>query len=95
MSVGAFGIEKEGLEELLKEADLDTSKLMDRELEVIESKKILLRAQYEEACAIYRNVNIEARRDEMNAAHSSPQALEMDFRTSGLNFSTAGLIGAR
>jgi hypothetical protein len=79
----------------IEEADIDTSKLMDREMEVIESKKILLRAQYEEACAVYRNANIESRRDEMNAAHDALQALELDFRTSGLDFSTAELVGSR
>lgn len=79
----------------IEEAEIDTSKLMDREMEVIESKKILLRAQYEEACAVYRNSNIESRRDEMNAAHNALQALELDFRTSGLDFSTAELVGQR
>jgi hypothetical protein len=79
----------------IEEADIDTTRMMDLELEVIESKKILLRAQYEEACAVYRNANIESRSDEMNAAHSALQASELDFRTSGLDFSTAELVSAR
>ena len=54
----------------VEESDIDTSKVLDRELEVLESKKILLRAQYEEA-------------------------VELDFRTSGLEFSTADLVGSR
>jgi hypothetical protein len=41
---------------------------------VLESKKILLRAQYEEAVAIYRDSNIQSRRDEMSGAHPSLQA---------------------
>jgi hypothetical protein len=79
----------------VEEADIDTSKMLDRELEVLESKKILLRAQYEEAVAVYRDANIQSRRDEMSGAHPSLQASELDFRTSGLEFSTAELVGAR
>jgi hypothetical protein len=79
----------------VEESDIDTSKMLDRELEVLESKKILLRAQYEEAVAIYRDANIQSRRDEMSGAHPSLQASELDFRTSGLEFSTAELVGAR
>jgi hypothetical protein len=79
----------------VEESDIDTSKMLDRELEVLESKKILLRAQYEEAVAVYRDANIQSRRDEMSGAHASLQASELDFRTSGLEFSTAELIGSR
>jgi hypothetical protein len=79
----------------VEESDIDTSKMLDRELEVLESKKILLRAQYEEAVAIYRDANIQSRRDEMSGAHPSLQASELDFRTSGLEFSTSELVGAR
>ena len=79
----------------VEESDIDTSKVLDRELEVLESKKILLRAQYEEAVAVYRDANIQSRRDEMSGAHPSLQALELDFRTSGLEFSTAELVGTR
>lgn len=77
----------------VEESDIDTSKMLDRELEVLESKKILLRAQYEEAVAVYRDSNIQSRRDEMSGAHPSLQASELDFRTSGLEFSTAELVG--
>ena len=69
--------------------------MLDRELEVLESKKILLRAQYEESVALYRDANIQSRRDEMSGAHSALQASELDFRTSGLEFSTAELVGSR
>ncbi len=79
----------------VEESDIDTSKMLDRELEVLESKKILLRAQYEEAVAVYRDSNIQSRRDEMSGAHPSLQASELDFRTSGLEFSTAELVGTR
>ena len=79
----------------VEESDIDTSKMLDRELEVLESKKILLRAQYEEAVAVYRDANIQSRRDEMSGAHSALQASELDFRTSGLEFSTAELVGSR
>lgn len=78
----------------VEESDIDTSKMLDRELEVLESKKILLRAQYEEAVAVYRDANIQSRRDEMSGAHPSLQASELDFRTSGLEFNTTELIGA-
>lgn len=79
----------------VEESDIDTSKVLDRELEVLESKKILLRAQYEEAVAVYRDANIQSRRDEMSGAHASLQASELDFRTSGFEFSTAELVGSR
>jgi len=79
----------------VEEADIDTSKMLDRELEVLESKKILLRAQYEEAVAVYRDANIQSRRDEMSGAHPSLQASELDFRTSGLEFSAADLVSTR
>lgn len=71
----------------LEEHDIDTSKLLDLELEVLESKKILLRAQYEEAVAVYRDSNIHSRRDEMNGAHASLQPLELDFRSSEFEIS--------
>ncbi len=79
----------------VEESDIDTSKMLDRELEVLESKKILLRAQYEEAVAVYRDSNIQSRRDEMSGAHPSLQASELDFRTSGLEFNTAELVATR
>jgi hypothetical protein len=71
----------------LEEHDIDTSKLLDLELEVLESKKILLRAQYEEAVAVYRDSNIHSRRDEMNGAHPSLQPMELDFRNSEFEIS--------
>jgi hypothetical protein len=79
----------------VEEADIDTLKMFDSELEVLESKKILLRAQYEEAVAVYRDANIQSRRDEMSGAHSSLQASELNFRTSGLEFKTAELVASR
>lgn len=79
----------------VEESEIDTSKMLDQDLEVLESKKILLRAQYEEAVAVYRDANIQARRDEMSGAHPSLQASELDFRTSGLEFSAKELAGAR
>jgi hypothetical protein len=79
----------------VEEADIDTSKMFDSELDVLESKKILLRAHYEEAVAIYRDANIQFRRDEMSGAHSSLQASELNFRTSGLEFNTAELVASR
>ena len=79
----------------VEESDIDLTKMLDRELEVLESKKILLRAQYEEAVAIYRDANIQSRRDEMSGAHPSLQASELDFRTSGLEFSTEELVATR
>lgn len=75
----------------VEESELDLSKVMDRELEVLESKKILLRAQFEEVTAVYRGANINSRRDEMSGAHPSLQALELDFRQSGLDFHTSEL----
>ena len=79
----------------VEESELDFSKVLSRELEVLESKKILLRAQYEEVNAIYRDANINSRRDEMSGAHPSLQALELDFRSAGLDFSTAELAHAQ
>jgi len=79
----------------VEESEIDTSKMLDQDLEVLESKKILLRAQYEEAVAVYRDANIQARRDEMSGAHPSLQASELDFRTSGLEFSAKELAGVR
>lgn len=79
----------------VEESDIDLTKMLDRELEVLESKKILLRAQYEEAVAIYRDANIQSRRDEMSGAHPSLQASELDFRTSGFEFSTEELVATR
>lgn len=78
----------------VEESELDFSKVLSRELEVLESKKILLRAQYEEVNAIYRDANINSRRDEMSGAHPSLQALELDFRSAGLDFNTAELANA-
>ena len=74
---------------------VDTSKMLDQELEVLESKKILLRAQYEEVCAIYRDSNIHARRDEMNGAHIALRPLELDFRNIGIDFHTSELVGTK
>jgi hypothetical protein len=74
---------------------VDTSKMLDQEFEVLESKKILLRAQYEEVCAIYREANIHSRRDEMDGAHVSLRPLELDFRSSGLDFHTSELVGIK
>jgi hypothetical protein len=74
---------------------VDTSKVLDQELEVLESKKILLRAQYEEVCAIYRDANIHARRDEMDGAHTALRPLELDFRNTGIDFHTSELVGNR
>lgn len=76
-------------------SDIDTSRMLDQELEVLESKKILLRAQYEEVAAVYRDANIHARRDEMSGAHAALQASELDFRTTGLEFNGAELVGSR
>jgi hypothetical protein len=74
---------------------VDTSKVLDQELEVLESKKILLRAQYEEVCAIYRDANIHARRDEMDGAHIALRPLELDFRNTGIDFHTSELTGVK
>jgi len=79
----------------VEESQVDTSKMLDQELEVLESKKILLRAQYEEVCAIYRDANIHSRRDEMDGAHVSLRPLELDFRSSGLDFHTSELVGVK
>jgi hypothetical protein len=74
---------------------VDTSKVLDQELEVLESKKILLRAQYEEVCAIYRDANIHARRDEMDGAHIALRPLELDFRNTGIDFHASELTGVK
>ena len=79
----------------VEESLIDVSKMLDQELEVLESKKILLRAQYEEVCAIYRDANIHSRRDEMDGAHISLRPLELDFRSVGLDFHTSELVGAK
>lgn len=79
----------------VEESQIDVSKMLDQELEVLESKKILLRAQYEEVCAIYRDANIHSRRDEMDGAHISLRPLELDFRSVGLDFHTSELVGAK
>jgi hypothetical protein len=74
---------------------VDTSKMLDQELEVLESKKILLRAQYEEVCAVYRDANIHSRRDEMDGAHISLRPLELDFRSTGIDFHTSELTSVK
>lgn len=79
----------------VEESQIDVTKMLDQELEVLESKKILLRAQYEEVCAIYRNSNIHARRDEMDGAHVALRPLELDFRSQGLDFHTSELVGVK
>jgi hypothetical protein len=79
----------------VEESLIDVSKMLDQELEVLESKKILLHAQYEEVCAIYRDANIHSRRDEMDGAHISLRPLELDFRSLGLDFHTSELVGAK
>ena len=79
----------------VEESQIDLSKMIDQELEVLESKKILLRAQYEEVCAIYRDANIHSRRDEMDGAHISLRPLELDFRSTGIDFHTSELVGNR
>ena len=79
----------------VEESQVDISKILDQELEVLESKKILLRAQYEEVCAIYRDANIHARRDEMDGAHAALRPLELDFRSTGIDFHTSELVGNR
>jgi len=79
----------------VEESQIDVTKMLDQELEVLESKKILLRAQYEEVCAIYRNSNIHARRDEMDGAHVALRPLELDFRSPGLDFHTSELVGVK
>ena len=76
----------------IEESNVDESKVFERELEVLESKKILLRAQYDSIAAAYRDSNISARRDEMNGAHPALQTLELDFRTAGLEIATDGLV---
>jgi hypothetical protein len=76
----------------IEESEIDLSRVMDRELEVLESKKILLRAQYEETVAVYRGANINARRDEMRGAHPSLQPLKLDFRSTEIDFNTAELM---
>lgn len=63
----------------VEESNIDVSNLMAREAEVLESKKILLRAQYEEVSAIYRDSNIHSRRDEMDGAHHALQPLALVF----------------
>lgn len=79
----------------VEESEIDISKILDQELEVLESKKILLRAQYEEAVAVYRDANIQARRDEMSGAHPSLQASDLDFRTTGIELSAKEFAGVR
>jgi hypothetical protein len=74
---------------------VDTSKMLDQELEVLESKKILLRAQYEEVCAVYRDANIHARRDEIDGAHIALRPLELDFRSTGIDFHTSELASVK
>jgi hypothetical protein len=74
---------------------VDTSKMLDQELEVLESKKILLRAQYEEVCAVYRDANIHARRDEIDGAHIALRPLELDFRSTGIDFHTSELTSVK
>ena len=55
----------------VKEASLNMEKLIEQEKVVIESKLNLLKSQYREACAVYRDSNIHNRRDELNGAHPS------------------------
>jgi len=74
---------------------VDTSKMLDQELEVLESKKILLRAQYEEVCAVYRDANIHARRDEIDGAHIALRPLGLDFRSTGIDFHTSELTSVK
>jgi hypothetical protein len=76
----------------VEETTIDTSKVASRESEVVESQKVLLRAQYEEVAAAYRAANINARRDEMSGAHPALQASELDLRTTQNSFKSHNLI---
>ena len=51
--------------------NVDIEKLVSQEAEVLKKKMQLLQAQYAEVCAIYRDANIHARKDEIDGAHIS------------------------
>lgn len=63
----------------VEESEVDESQILARELEVIDSKKKLLESNYLEAVAAYRSANINSRSDEMDGAHPSLQALQLNL----------------
>jgi hypothetical protein len=58
----------------LEATDVDLGQAIEREKEVLSSRLQLLIAQYREVCAVYRDANIHARRDEIHGSH--PALLE-------------------
>jgi hypothetical protein len=63
----------------VEESEVDETDVHLRELEVIASKKKLLESNYLEAVAAYRASNINSRSDEMDGAHPSLQALQLNI----------------
>jgi hypothetical protein len=64
----------------VEETSVDESNIYLQELEVIETKKKLLESNYLEAVAAYRSSNINSRSDEMDGAHLSLQALQLNLQ---------------
>jgi hypothetical protein len=55
----------------LEASDVSLEDAIAREKEVLSSRLQLLIAQYREVCAVYRDANIHARRDEIHGSHPS------------------------
>jgi hypothetical protein len=55
----------------LEATDVSLEDAIAREKEVLSSRLQLLIAQYREVCAVYRDANIHARRDEIHGSHPS------------------------
>lgn len=62
--------------------NVDIGKLVAQEAEVLRSKMHLLQAQYAEVCAIYRDANIHARKDEIDGAHVSFSEIKLNIEFS-------------
>ena len=61
----------------LANLEIDLKDLIARETDVLNGKIQLLQAQYEEVCAIYRDANIHARKDELDGSHPSLKELPL------------------
>ena len=68
----------------VQESGVNLEDAIEREREVLNSRLQLLIAQYREVCAVYRDANIHARRDEIHGSH--PALLEEPLDESVFDF---------
>ena len=74
---------------------IDIAQLLNCELEILESEKILLRSQYEVAVAAYRDANINSRSDEMDGSHPALQPIDLNFQNVDFEVNPISQVGAK